>query len=897
MKARFTIAAFLLNFIAFGLFAQPFVYRAENTGANFPLPPLPPLNQLPVIDPLPDPFMWSNGSGRSTSFADWEHRRNEIKAEIENYEIGIKKNRPENITATFTPGANPTAGTLRVDVIVNGQTLTLTSQVALPSGAGPFPAVIGMNSPSGSIPADIFTSRNIARITFNHNNVTTYGNPRNTDPYYRLYPDQTIDNSGQYSAWAWGVSRIIDGLELVQSSLPVDLTHIAVTGCSYAGKMALFAGALDERVALTIAQESGGGGAPAWRVSETIGDVEKLGATDHNWFKESMFDFSGLNVSRLPHDHHELMAMVAPRALLVTGNTDFMWLANPSCYVSARAAKQVYKTLGISDRMGFYIDGAHNHCAVPSSQLPAIAAFVDKFLLDKKSVNTDTVTINPYPTLDYESWYKWWGTGNPVFPNEGNSFKLWLEAECGKVGSNWDIVTDATASRGSYVTIKSGLNSTTAAPKDTVTNQVIIPFTIDSAGSYNFLGRCIGATATDDSYWVRVDSEPFVSANGLAGTTWQWGRLTSATLSAGPHTLTITYREDGAQLDKVLVTTSNGSAVVNTEVSGVNCGLGPVITPAQVFSVSEGAANNSSVGKVVATDEAGTVFQKWKITGGTGASAFSINANTGELTVLNNAAFDFESSPRFYTLTLTVTDGYFTSAVETVNINITNANDNAPVIKSGTSFSLDGGNCDGIDKVTATDADDTNEPHFTTLQNWKINGGTGAGIFAINPSTGMITIADLNLVDLTRSSYTLWITVSDGLHTSALQTVVISIPDKINVCHNGTKTLVSKIGAIAHILHGDCIGSCGPGEDYPPLSVSASPNPTLNSFLITIKNGNPKQPVSMKVYRALGSLVEQKQNMQVGQSYRIGQSYSLGLYIVELTQGLDKEVLLLLKLR
>ena len=47
-----------------------------------------------------------------------------------------------------------------------------------------------------------------------------------------------------------------------------DLSKIVVTGCSYAGKMALFSGEFDERIALTIAQESGGGGINAWRVAD-----------------------------------------------------------------------------------------------------------------------------------------------------------------------------------------------------------------------------------------------------------------------------------------------------------------------------------------------------------------------------------------------------------------------------------------------------------------------------------------------------------------------------------------------------------------------------------------------------------------------------------------------------
>lgn len=802
MKTKITIVAIFLNFLCLGLSAQlPRVYHVENTGAGYAPPSLPGFNELPVIEPLTDPFMWSDGNGRSTNFSDWARRRNEIKTEIENYEIGIKPSRPDTITASYA------AGILTVNVTRNGQTLTLTSQVSLPAGNGPFPAVIGMNSLSGSIPANIFTSRNIARITFSHNQVTTYGNPRNTDPYYRLYPELNIDNTGQYSAWAWGVSRIIDGLELVQSSLPVDLKHIAVTGCSYAGKMALFSGAFDERVALTIAQESGGGGAPAWRVSETLGAVEKLGATDHNWFKESMWQFAGSNVSKLPHDHHELMAMVAPRALLVTGNTDFEWLANPSCYVSARAAKEVYKTFGISDRMGFYIDGGHNHCAVPNSQLPAIAAFVDKFLLDKDNVNTDTVTVNPYPDINYERWYKWWGTGNPVLPAEPVGIRIWMEAECATVGSNWQILPDTAASNGSYVVVN-GLNSTTAAPAGAAAS-VVLPFTIDSAAPYNIVARLNCPTANDDSYWVKIDNGSFTSLNGLGTSGWQWLKLfTSVNLSVGQHTLTIAYREDGAKLDKILITTS-GATINGKGTQGSNCGQPPSIVPGQAFSVGETALTNTAFGNVLASDpDAGTEFQNWKIIGGTGTSAFAIDASTGQLTVRDSSLLDFESSTRSYNLLLTVTDGYFKSAAETVTINLVNANDNAPVVTPGIRFSLDGGSCSNLGNVMATDADDANEPGFTTFQSWQIAGGTGAGIFAVNPSTGMVTIADLQHADLNESSFTLLVTVSDGIHTSFAETVAITIPNKITVCHKGKLISVSKMAAIGHLQHGDCIGTC-----------------------------------------------------------------------------------------
>ena len=123
------------------------------------------------------------------------------------------------------------------------------------------------------------------------------------------------------------------------------MTKIAVHGCSYAGKMALFAGALDERITLTIAHESGGGGIPSWRLSEDFAnrtgtDVEKIDNTNWSWFKDSMLN-PPLDPHQLPHDHHELVAMVAPRAFVALGNPTQSWLSDESGYKSVMAAKQV----------------------------------------------------------------------------------------------------------------------------------------------------------------------------------------------------------------------------------------------------------------------------------------------------------------------------------------------------------------------------------------------------------------------------------------------------------------------------------------------------------------------------------------------------------------------------
>lgn len=448
MRVKITLAALCLNFLCLGSFAQtpPLVYDKENTGAHFPKPTFPPYSQLPVTQPLPDPFTFFDGSGRNTLFEGWEKRRNEIKASIEKFEIGPKPDKSDlTITAVYTPGSG--GGILSVTVLrnSNGRTLTLTSKVSLPSGTPPaagWPAVIGMSlAPSGGP-----VNNSIAKIDYMHDNVTQYAAGQQIshagDPYFRMYPEYNAgpcppapapcgQQVGQYSAWVWGVSRLIDGMEIAAKQLvnplPIDLKHLGVNGCSYAGKMALYAGAFDERIAATWAQESGGGGAPSWRASHVIepdGTVEKTNNTDGSWFITTMkSDFGGNNVFKFPHDHHELQAMVAPRALFVSGNTDFTWLSNRSTYVTAKATQKIFETLGVGDRYGYFITGGHGHCALATGQQAIIDGFYNKFLRGQDITWDVHVAPPTFASIDHERWYQWWGTGNPSFPPEPPSIK------------------------------------------------------------------------------------------------------------------------------------------------------------------------------------------------------------------------------------------------------------------------------------------------------------------------------------------------------------------------------------------------------------------------------------------------------------------------------------------
>ena len=377
----------------------PTSYGTENTGADCPAPPAPPaFSALPMIPNLPDPFLMTNGT-RISKITDWRCRRAEIASQIQYWGSGPKGAPPaaSNLTATFS------GGTLTVTVTQGGATITLTATISTPSGAGPFPLVIGMNTPTGSLPTSLFNG--VATMTFTSTQLVpdAFNVPRGGGTYFTMYPDK---NAGAMIEWAWGVSRLIDGLYETQSQNKIDLSRIAVTGCSYQGKMTLYAGAFDERIALTIPEESGGGGEASWRFMATQTGTEDLEAAQGTaWYAQNLLQFKNKDAPKLPYDQHELVAMIAPRAILAIENTGIDRLGSQAGSVSMRAAKEVYKAMGIPDRIGYSQAQASAHCSFPASvQSPDVQAFVDKFLLNK-TANTN-IARDSYNT-DLTKWVTW----------------------------------------------------------------------------------------------------------------------------------------------------------------------------------------------------------------------------------------------------------------------------------------------------------------------------------------------------------------------------------------------------------------------------------------------------------------------------------------------------------
>lgn len=158
----------------------------------------------------------------------------------------------------------------------------------------------------------------------------------------RLYgPQPRLAPGGALAAWAWLYSALGQSL-----SHEPGLQNVPVVawGHSRNGKAALLAAATDPHIAAVIAHQSGRGGAALTRskAGESVAQITKAFGF---WFTPRFATYAGRE-DEIPVDQHQLLALIAPRPLLIGSGDRDAWSDPAGAFRAAQAASPVYELYG-----------------------------------------------------------------------------------------------------------------------------------------------------------------------------------------------------------------------------------------------------------------------------------------------------------------------------------------------------------------------------------------------------------------------------------------------------------------------------------------------------------------------------------------------------------------------
>ena len=348
---------------------------------------------------LPDPLACSDGTRVSDATAWYEKRRPEILQLFTEQVYGKAPGRTQNVRYSTTDSSLALNGlAIRKQVnltLIQGQReLTIAVLLYLPTDqARPVPAFLGLNFNGNHSITDepqIVLNPNWMRpnkengIVDNHVTETSRGTAASRWPlqmilkrgyavvtayYGDIDPDfddgfqngvhalfqrpgqaaRASDEWGSISAWAWGLSRIMDYLE---TDPEIDHRRVVVLGHSRLGKTALWAGAQDTRFSMVISNDSGCGGAALSRrcFGET---VRAINESFPHWFCQNFKQYNGQE-DRLPVDQHLLLALIAPRPVYVASAQEDLWADPRGEFLALQNASPVYRLLdkeGLAEQM------------------------------------------------------------------------------------------------------------------------------------------------------------------------------------------------------------------------------------------------------------------------------------------------------------------------------------------------------------------------------------------------------------------------------------------------------------------------------------------------------------------------------------------------------------------
>lgn len=318
--------------------------------------------------PLPEALTLKNGEPVSDAATWWGRRRPEILTDFQTEIYGqIPEHTPEvtwEVTDTAKDALGGAARLRKITGHIDNSKYPIASPVIdivlyLPVAAtGPVPVIVVASWSTsakgfGPKPAGPTAMEQVIAHGWGYALVNTYGIQADSGGGLGVGiiglanggRPRKPDEWGALAAWSWGLSRAIDYFE---TDRDVDAKRLGIEGHSRWGKEALLAAALDSRWAIAFASCSGECGAKLHRhdMGESVDNV--CGSGEYHWMAGNFLKYAG-HWDLLPVDQHELIALVAPRPVFITGGTQDLWSDPVGEFKACVAAGPVYRLLGGRD--------------------------------------------------------------------------------------------------------------------------------------------------------------------------------------------------------------------------------------------------------------------------------------------------------------------------------------------------------------------------------------------------------------------------------------------------------------------------------------------------------------------------------------------------------------------
>lgn len=302
----------------------------------------------PDFDAMPSQPMLPDPLAQVRSRAGWAKKREWIRAQYEHWVVGKMPPKPDNLRSTVL--ASRTEGDVTVrDVLLEfgpEHRAKLHVQLMVPPGKGPFPVFLTNHPRSRPWVLPAVRRGYIGCIYFAADPL--YGSPDDSDGFVEVYPEYDFSVVGR---WAWAAMRAVDYLYTLPE---VNRAQIGISGHSRNGKQALVAAAFDERITAAIPSSGNTGEGNPWRfttdpfVNESL---EQITSNFPGWFHPRLRFFAGRE-HKLPVDQNLLMAMVAPRGLLMASAYSEGQGAPWGFEQAFRSVQTVYRFLDAEQKLG-----------------------------------------------------------------------------------------------------------------------------------------------------------------------------------------------------------------------------------------------------------------------------------------------------------------------------------------------------------------------------------------------------------------------------------------------------------------------------------------------------------------------------------------------------------------